>query len=982
MKNKKIIFKVTKSYMMKNKKRTFITFAGILVMVILMTAVFIGKDTIMEFMQKAVEADQGKWHYQVYDLDRSRAEAIAALGSVEKMGVSRALGYTEFPQSGNPEYTPYLEIKGYSEEIFDWMNIRVKEGRFPENENEILLSERALKEGSDIQIGDTIDIDTFERYIHAFYKEGEEEEIAEGAEPGGITFFSGFHVQHGDTVKLPDHFGYCLSNADFEIIHIPTGLKKTVTVVGIMEAPYYEAQGQGGYIALMLTDGEIGENEHVNVVLTTDLNSREDIFGKIAQILDDARTEEERQAVREQGSGYYTDDGTLIPTEEGRIVANSMLLLFAAKGTDGNLNALMIFAQAFFIILITAAALILIYNVFSISFNERSRYLGMLSSVGATRKQRKWSVYYEVFSLLIPAIPLGILLGLLLVKGAMSLLYPHFADIISMIATNVITGRSCEIECRLVVNPLNILFIIFFSALAVWVSAWLPALKISKIGPVESIRGGERAAKGKTKRFKPLPGLMKKGMPEQLLAAASVSRNPYSTKGIIRSITAFIVLTLVTSFAVRSFADILKSKANREEFIPGEKYQGYTYSFGVDDELQYANGVSDILSSDELESYTELNMAYFKYNIAIGDYTEEFYNTLKTLLEMYFPNGIPETIASNFLKPESVWANPEVNMLTIADEDFEKLADKAGADLSGLTNPVLAYDTVVLTTDEFRFSYEGSVKPDYTNYQLKKVLNVKEGESFNLLTTDYIEETEEVPEIDIPVSFAGYLNAKDLEEYGSFNGKALWIIVPAKTAAYLDSNTPKGNSANIGTRSILFNVNTDDSALIRRLSQIKNEFGDSALSSSAMLSEYTDFKNAALKIVSIVAVCFTLLIAVICLLNLYNSVMGRRLARQRELTALASVGITNKQRMHMLLWENVRLLARSFIYSALITTAFVVCLRMMLNSRFGRMIFTLPFQVIAVTVLVSCAGLFIFTALCYSEKRKSELIDEVRTEMV
>ena len=38
MNNKKIIFQVTKTYMKKNKRRTLITFTGILVMVILMIA--------------------------------------------------------------------------------------------------------------------------------------------------------------------------------------------------------------------------------------------------------------------------------------------------------------------------------------------------------------------------------------------------------------------------------------------------------------------------------------------------------------------------------------------------------------------------------------------------------------------------------------------------------------------------------------------------------------------------------------------------------------------------------------------------------------------------------------------------------------------------------------------------------------------------------------------------------------------------------
>ena len=142
--------------------------------------------------------------------------------------------------------------------------------------------------------------------------------------------------------------------------------------------------------------------------------------------------------------------------------------------------------------------------------------------------------------------------------------------------------------------------------------------------------------------------------------------------------------------------------------------------------MQFYSGVNDILSSDELDGYAVMNYSYFKYNIAIGDFTDEFYNTLKTLLEMYFPGGIPELIVSNYLEPDSVWGNPEVNMLTISDEEFAELADKAGIKTEGLKNPVLAYDTVELTTDEYKFAFEGAVTPDYTNYQLKRVLDVKE----------------------------------------------------------------------------------------------------------------------------------------------------------------------------------------------------------------------------------------------------------------
>lgn len=967
--------------MLKNKKRTLITFAGILVMVILMTAVFIGKDSIMEFMKKVVEADQGKWHIQVYDVDKELADGIATIKSVDRIAVSRPLGYTEFPQSGNPEYTPFLEIKGYSDDLFDWMNIKIIEGHAPENDNEILISERAIKEGADIKPGDTIDVDAFERYIYAYYKGNEEEKAARGEEVGCVTFLSGFRAVHGETTKLPAHFGYLSDNPDFKVIHEPTGFKKSVTVCGIMEEPYYEAKGQAGYMALMKTSEIISKDQIVNLVLTTDLNSKEDCFGEILKLIDDRRSDEERAALEKEGTYYTLKDGRHVSLENDRVKSNGMLLTFSAKGSDGNFNTLMVFAQAFFIILITAAALILIYNVFSISYNERSRYLGMLSSVGATRKQKRWSVYYEVFSLLIPAIPLGILLGLGLVKAAMGLLYPHFAEIINMIVTNVINGKSCNIPADLVVNPVNIIFIIVFSAVAVWLSAWIPALKISKVGPFESIRGNDAVAVRNNKSYKSDYAYMMKGNVTQLLAAASVSRNRHSTKGIVRSITAFIALTLVTAFAVKSFTDIFRSKASHEAIMLGEKYNGYSYAFSIEDDEQYYPAVSEIINSDETEDFKELDFTCFPYYLSISDHSDEYRSSLKEVIGKWFPDGIPDEIYKSFLEPESFIGNPVVNILKLSKEDYEDVAKKAGIEIRD-KNSVMAYDTVKLTTDDYRFGSDGAVKPDYAVYQLNNVLNVKPGESFTLMADDYDSVKEDFLEVDIPLVFAGYADAAALSEYVTLDGPELWLIVSEETAEYLSANTPENGRGGIRERVMLFGIKDGASDLIRTLSQIKNQFGDSALTSAAMYNGYTDFKNALMKIVSIVAVCFTLLIAVICMLNLYNSVMGRRLSRQHELSVLNTMGITKKQRNAMLIHENIRLIIRSLTYSALITAAFVICLRMVLNSMFGNMLFSLPVRVIVITTLISCVGLIVFTAACYNGNRKNELIDEVRTEVV
>ncbi|MCR5106181.1 MAG: ABC transporter permease [Eubacterium sp.] len=979
MKNKKIIFQVTKTYMKKNKKRTIITFAGILVMVVLMTAVFVGKDTVMDFMRRAVEADQGKWHYQVYDVAKEEADEISALKSIDKLEISRPLGYTDFPQSANIE-TPYLELKGYSGELFDWMNINIIEGRVPETEEEILISERAIEDGADIKVGDTVDVDAFDRYVHAYFKEGEEEKIAAGKAPGVLMFGNNvFSVEHGTTVKAPAHFAYWPENDDFEEIHEPTGLKGTYTIVGIMETPSYESDGQGGYTAITKNDSDIADGETINLVFTIDLKSNEKTEGEIASIIDSHRNEEERAEVKENGSAYMLEDGTRIPVVNGQIVSNDLLLVFAAKGTDANFNMLMIFFQAFFIILISAASLVLIYNVFSMSYKERSRYLGMLSSVGATRRQKKWSVYYEVFVLLAMALPIGIILGLLVVKGAMMLLYPHFAKIISSIATNVITGKSCEIDYHLIINPLNIFFVLIFSAAAVWISAWIPAIKISKVGPIESIRGNDdTGVRIKKHGFKTHFALMMKGRPERLLSAASISRNRHSTQGIIRSITVFISLTLITAFAVRSFTDIVKSKADQEDVAIGSKYEGYEYSFSFDDDAQYMAGKEDIVTSDEVSDYIEMNIELAPYNIALSDYSEEYRDDLNRILDLYYPGEKPQIVVDNFLEPVEIWSNPEVNMITLSDEQFSEVAKKAGVDVSG-ENPVLVYEKLILSTEEYEFAFEGALQPDFTSYEVKNPFNYKVGDEINLMYGEYIKDKDEIKEIDIPVTFAGYIDASDIEEYYSLKGRAAWIITSETTREYIRSLTPE-DASGMGIRQVLFNVNTNDSKLVRNLSQLKDEFDNKAIRSASIATGLTDFRTAITKIINIVAVCFTLLIALICMLNLYNSVMGRRLSRHQEISVLKSMGMTKKQKNKMLLLENIRLMVKSLIYSGLITGAFVVAIRFILNSRFGKISFTLPVWMMLIIVLTSVISLLFFTSICYKDDNNITLVQSLYKE--
>lgn len=61
--------------------------------------------------------------------------------------------------------------------------------------------------------------------------------------------------------------------------------------------------------------------------------------------------------------------------------------------------------------LIMFGSVSLIYNAFSISVSERTKQFGLLSSIGATKKQLRKTVFFEAIVVSIVGIPIGIITG-------------------------------------------------------------------------------------------------------------------------------------------------------------------------------------------------------------------------------------------------------------------------------------------------------------------------------------------------------------------------------------------------------------------------------------------------------------------------------------------------------------------------------------------------------------------------------------------
>jgi putative ABC transport system permease protein len=126
--------------------------------------------------------------------------------------------------------------------------------------------------------------------------------------------------------------------------------------------------------------------------------------------------------------------------------------------------------------LVSIACIIVIYNSFAISVMERKKQFGLFSSIGATKKQLRKTVLYEASVLSLISIPLGIISA-------------YFGIGIVVIIMNSLLKEALDgTAVKLCTYPTFVIVPIIFMIFTIFISAFIPARKASKISPIEAIR--------------------------------------------------------------------------------------------------------------------------------------------------------------------------------------------------------------------------------------------------------------------------------------------------------------------------------------------------------------------------------------------------------------------------------------------------------------------------------------------------------------
>lgn len=151
----------------------------------------------------------------------------------------------------------------------------------------------------------------------------------------------------------------------------------------------------------------------------------------------------------------------------------SMYMIYDPQ--DETLPLLLIF---YLLILLAAAVslILIIHNSFAVSMNSRMHQLGVLSSIGATPKQIRICLVQEAMILTSLPIILSSLVGVLITYGMI--------NVINIIASNVVERHDAVFHFHIMVYVI----VVLISFLTVFISAWIPARKMSKVTPLQAVQ--------------------------------------------------------------------------------------------------------------------------------------------------------------------------------------------------------------------------------------------------------------------------------------------------------------------------------------------------------------------------------------------------------------------------------------------------------------------------------------------------------------
>ena len=901
--------KVTLESLKKNRTRTIVTIIGIM----LSAAMICASTTLVSSMQNfvlrcAIHID-GDWYGAVYDAAYKDYEDIRDSDRVSSAAYAQVLGYAKIDSAN--ERKPYLYVLGgdVASGYFKTMPVHLILGTLPKDSTEIILPEHLTSNGKvNYKLGDTVTLDVGDRTLDG-RRLGQDTPVYTYDSETQVEIMSGERLENTEP--------------------------RTYTVVGIYERPTFEDYSAPGYTALTAADTKSADQSPIHCYFK--LHKPAGVYDFMKEM------------------GY---------TQEYRYAYNTKVLLYSGTAPFDSFLTAFYSLAAIIIALIVFGSVSLIYNAFSISVSERTRQFGLLSSVGATRKQLRRMVLFEALAVSIVGIPLGILVGIGGIGITLLLIGDKFFSIVRV-----------DIPMRLCVSWQAVVIAAVIALVTVLISAWIPSKRATRVSAVEAIRQSmDIKVSGRPVRTSKLAYKLF-GLPG-VLAGKHYKRNRKKYRTTVVSL--FMSIVLFVSAA--AFTDYMMESA--EGGLASDQF-----------DLIYAaeSDASAAMTPDAL-----LELLFSEPNVTGGTYTKKQF--LQGDISREYVTAMFADRFSNFGMESEDRAPKELGisgyLYFVADAEFNRLLEKYNlkeADYYDRDKPLgIALDRNIeldrrlekyVTLDTLQGDgcvIEGLYYVEIDGYYRKDSRIDENGNKVVLYQNR--DNENDIIELPYEESFAKYTlrSEKTIEEAPFFVSRstpvAINMIYPY---SMLESVIPEA-ALNQFRNTEYFLTSSNHTASFENLATVLTENG----LSSRQLFDYAANAETNRNVVTIIRVFaygFIVLISLIAVANVFNTISTNISLRRREFAMLKSVGMTQKGFRRMMNYECLLYGFKALLLGLPVSCGITYLIYRAVTTAYETS-FHLPWAAIGIAVL--SVFLVVFATMMYSmsKVKKDNPIDALKNE--
>ena len=836
-----------------NKKRTIVTIIGIILSTALMVGIGLLFSSFQDLMIRDTIGYNGKYEANYSDVDLDKLNNIKNKNFT--YFYEKPIGFSKIESSN--EYKPYMYITSVNKEYFN--ELKLVDGSFPKNENEIVISNHVIANGGlNYKVGDIVTFTYGSRNID-----------------GDITLANSELVDGEDLTNEGTY---------------------TYKIVGIVDRSNFESYSASGYTVFTLDVNSDKGNVNLYVM-----------FNKNKKII--KQSEELAKELNYNGDINY----------------NSTLLALYGESTYGNVMSSMGGMMIIMLSLVSIGCIIVIYNSFAISVMERKKEFGLLSSIGATKRQLSHTVFFEAVVVGV----IGIILGIL---GA----YIGIGCVI-LIINNLISDM-LEYKLHLVTNPLFIIIPVIFMIIVIGVSAFIPSRRASRVSPIEAIRQNDDIKINKKKIRTSKLALKLFGI-EGEIALKNIKRNKKKYRVTIVSLFISIVLFI-------SFSSYMNYTIDTASSVMGEVPYDYQISYFGDDpnnDKEALDKINEIVKNSDVKEY----VSYSVSNLSIiGNYTysDEYLDFYKSA---YGDDGIK---ALNNLKYQYI------SIYILDDNSYNKYKKLIGLDK----------DSVILLNKFKGVSYGNNKR---VNYNIPVINNG----NINIKICNFDDNDEDVDTTkycnkNIDNIFVTNKSFDLIEEFSYMDDFKL--IVNKKLYDSISDSS---------THYTQFNIISDNTNNIDKLTKDLDKYSN---------VNYTNIKEAMkqannlILVVKILMYGFISLVTLIGVTSVFNTISTSMALRKREFAVLRSIGLTNRGFNKILFFESLFFGMKSLIFAIPVSIGITVLIHYALADMVSISTIIIPWKYIIISI-VSVFVIVLLTMMYSTSKiKKHNIIEQIREENI